>query len=155
MATRSTIALEYADGTVDCVYVHWDGYIGHNGQILFEHYQDPFKVQKLMDNGAISSLGKEIGEKHPFDRPYSEKDPLVKAVILKALQDAEEAGWTTFYARDRGEDLQRTRHRDFDAYQKNQTFEEYNYILRTDGKWYVSTNGKFVDLATEVAAISE
>ena len=28
MATRSTIALEFADGSVGQVYCHWDGQIG-------------------------------------------------------------------------------------------------------------------------------
>ena len=36
MGTRSTIALEYADGTVEQVYCHWDGYVSHNGLILSE-----------------------------------------------------------------------------------------------------------------------
>ena len=67
MATRSTIALEYADGTVDQIYCHWDGYLENNGKILVEHYMDPFKVQQLMALGDISSLGPNIGEKHSFD----------------------------------------------------------------------------------------
>ena len=69
MATRSTIALEYADGTVDQIYCHWDGYLDNNGNILREHYMDPFKVQRLMDLGDLSSLGPNIGAKHDFDCP--------------------------------------------------------------------------------------
>ena len=42
MATRSTIALEFADGTVEQVYCHWDGYLAHNGLMLLEHYSNPF-----------------------------------------------------------------------------------------------------------------
>ena len=56
MGTRSTIALEYADGTVGQIYCHWDGYLRNNGQILYTHYQDPFKVRELLDNGDMSSL---------------------------------------------------------------------------------------------------
>ncbi len=37
MATRSTIALEFADGTVEQVYCHWDGYLDHNGALLRDH----------------------------------------------------------------------------------------------------------------------
>ena len=40
MATRSTIALEFADGTVQQVYCHWDGYLDYNGKLLAEHYTD-------------------------------------------------------------------------------------------------------------------
>ncbi len=38
MATRSTIALEFADGTIGQVYAHWDGYLAHNGKMLLEYY---------------------------------------------------------------------------------------------------------------------
>jgi hypothetical protein len=43
MGTRSTIALEFADGTVEQVYCHWDGYLSNNGKILQAHYMDPFE----------------------------------------------------------------------------------------------------------------
>ena len=56
MATRSTIALEYADGTVGQIYCHWDGYLEHNGKILQSHYTDPFKVRELLDCGDTSTL---------------------------------------------------------------------------------------------------
>ena len=32
MGTRSTIALEFADGTVGQVYCHWDGYLSKIGR---------------------------------------------------------------------------------------------------------------------------
>ena len=56
MGTRSTIALEFADGTVEQVYCHWDGYLSNNGQILAQHYMDPFKVRDLVALGGFSSL---------------------------------------------------------------------------------------------------
>jgi hypothetical protein len=56
MGTRSTIALEYADGSVGQVYCHWDGYLSNNGEILRLHYTDPFKVRDLLDGGDMSSL---------------------------------------------------------------------------------------------------
>jgi hypothetical protein len=120
MATRSTIALEYADGTVDQIYCHWDGYLAHNGKILMEHWQDPFKVQEMMDLGAMSTLGREIGEKHDFDAP----DSLISMC--------------NFYGRDRGEtDIGAKRFTNFQDYVENHQYEEYEYILRTDGQWYV------------------
>lgn len=60
MGTRSTIALEYADGTVGQIYCHWDGYLEHNGAILQKHYADPFKVRELLDNGDMSSLSETV-----------------------------------------------------------------------------------------------
>ena len=56
MGTRSTIALEYADGTVGQIYCHWDGYLSNNGKILQNYYTDPFKVRELLDGGDMSSL---------------------------------------------------------------------------------------------------
>ena len=132
MATRSTIALEYADGTVDQVYCHWDGYLDNNGKILYTFYKDPFKVQRLMDLGDISSLDTEIGDEHDFD--------------------ARGEG-TTFYGRDRGEDgVGATRFKDFADYEKNHQYEEYEYILRKDGNWYVSQYGRAYELLGDAIA---
>ena len=96
MGTRSTIALEYADGTVGQVYCHWDGYLENNGMILYKHYVDPFKTRELMDLGDISSLGKNIGEQHPFSPHFDEGSRI-------AYDLAQAQGATTFYGRDRGE----------------------------------------------------
>jgi hypothetical protein len=133
MATRSTIALEYADGTVDQIYCHWDGYLEHNGKILQESWQDPFKVQEMMNLGDMSALGNFIGEKHDFN-------------------DIDDRG-CTFYGRDRGEEkVSAKRFVNFDAYRLSRECEEYNYILRTDGKWYFSVNEEmyYVPLTLEM-----
>ena len=135
MTTRSTIALEFADGTVQQVYCHWDGYLSNNGQILLRHYSDPFKLQRLIDLGAISSLGPEIGEKQDFDK-----------------RDTHNDNWTLIYARDRGEDLVKHTYKDYADYKANAQSEEYNYILRTDGKWYVEFYGEFDGLLEQAIA---
>lgn len=143
MATRSTIALEFADGTVQQVYAHWDGYLDGNGAILAEHYTNPFKVRDLIDLGDISSLGENIGERHPFS-PFGEGD---KA----AYDEAKEGGATTFYGRDRGETgIEARKFKDVADYEANGQQEEYDYILKRDGVWYVrcyTTDGKWVTLA--------
>lgn len=132
MATRSTIALEFADGSVGQIYCHWDGYLDHNGKILLENYTDPFKLQELIDLGDLSSLGADIGEKHEFDNPHKYGTP-----EWEAWQDAKR-GVCTFYGRDRGEDGINARYfKDFADYKANHQYEEYEYILRTDGNWYV------------------
>jgi len=141
MGTRSTIALEFADGTVQSVYCHWDGYLNHNGRILRDHYSDPFKLQRLIDMGPLSSLDAEIGTKHDFE------------VMVP--------GQCTFYGRDRDEDeVGAAMFSDFRDYCVNNVHEEYNYILRqVDGNpvWFVQcyeTNYVFVTLE-QAFAIAE
>ena len=154
MGTRSTIALEFADGTVQQVYCHWDGYLSHNGKILAEHYSDPFKLRDLIDLGGISSLGKSIGKKHPFSPAYNETDPVKKAAVETEYEAAQEAGYTTFYTRDRGEDLRVNKFKDYEDYVENHQYEEFEYILRqVDGKatWFVDCgDGVFTELAKEL-----
>ena len=144
MATRSTIALEYADGTVDQIYCHWDGYLDNNGEILQAHYKDPFKVQKLMELGDLSSLGPDLGEEHEFDCPHAYGTP-----EYEAWSEAKR-GVCTFYGRDRGEEgTGARRFKNYEDYRRNAQGEEYNYILRTDGKWYVEFYGDFDGPLTE------
>lgn len=57
MATRSTIALEFADGSVSQVYCHWDGYLSGVGAELVNDYSDPFALRELIDGGDMSSIG--------------------------------------------------------------------------------------------------
>jgi hypothetical protein len=125
MATRSTIALEFADGTVGQVYCHWDGYLEHNGKILQESYSNPFILRDLIDLGDLSSLAPMIGTKHDFDTRVE--------------------GICTFYGRDRGEDGVSARYfKNYQDYLDNAQREEYDYILRNvDGVaiWFVSDHG--------------
>lgn len=117
MATRSTIALEYADGTVGQIYCHWDGYLEHNGRVLLEQYKDPFKVRNMLDRGDMSSL------------------------------DSDVSG-CNFYA-DRGEKCPQRMYKDFAEYKRKAQMEEFNYILRRDGRWYVEFYGDFDGPLTE------
>ncbi len=144
MATRSTIALEFADGTVQQVYCHWDGYLEHNGKILQEHYMDPFKVRELIDLGDVSSLGPNIGTKHEFNSPFRYGTPEYE----KWSEDTRQV--CTFYGRDRGEEGTAARKfKDYEDYRKNAQGEEYNYILRqVDGRpvWFVEFYGGYSSL---------
>ncbi len=141
MATRSTIALEFADGTVGQVYAHWDGYLSHNGKILLNNYTDPFKLRELIDLGQVSSLGAEIGVKHPFDNPARFDSP-----EYTAYKD-QYGDMTKFYGRDRGEEGVGAHYfKDFADYEQNHQYEEYEYILRTDGVWYVNQGNGYEPL---------
>jgi hypothetical protein len=120
MGTRSTIALEYADGQVGQIYCHWDGYLDNNGKILLKHYQDPFKLRELLDNGDMSSLDTDVDS-------------------------------CTFY-KERGEDCPQQMFKDFADYVENHQYEEYEYILRQDGDWYVKCHSApYVLLADAIA----
>jgi hypothetical protein len=87
--------------------------------ILYKHYADPFKLRQLMDLGDLSSLGERIGTQHAFDQAPE--------------------GECTFYKRDRKENgVAQKMYENFEDYKANHQYEEYEYILRQDGVWYVT-----------------
>ena len=95
MGTRSAIGMRTPDGRITAVYCHWDGYVSYNGKILAENYTNGNKVAELIGLGQISSLGAEIGVKHPFSQ-FDVKEGEV--YDEKAYENM-----TTFYGRDRCE----------------------------------------------------
>lgn len=130
MATRSTIAVELPSGTIAKVYCHWDGYLEGVGRTLVDHYRGLNDAVALISLGSMSSLGKVIGEKHPFSA----------AEVSMPLDEHDEkyGHMTTYYGRDRGEDGTEYKcYANYKDYLDNVQFEEFNYILRQDGKWYV------------------
>lgn len=86
MSTRSDIIVHRADGSWHRVYCHWDGYIDHNGKILYENYNSQELAEKLVSFGDISSLAESCDK--PDGHSYDNK--------IK--------GYTVYYGRDRGED---------------------------------------------------
>jgi hypothetical protein len=122
MATRSLIGKLNSDNTVNYIYCHWDGYPSHNGKILQEHYNTPEKVDALLALGDLSSLGKEIGEKHDFDFHF-----------CKPGED-----WCTAYGRDRGEDNSEMATTTLEDYPSENESTEYQYLF-TDEGWKVNS----------------
>ena len=162
MGTRSRIGVMHGD-KLKSVYCHWDGYLENNGRILLEHY-DSAKANHIVSLGDMSSLGKSIGEAHPFSKFEIEKDnpDFDKLIALYELSEKED--WTTFYGRDRGE-----KNTDFQVDQDFVSFlercdaccAEYYYIMK-EGVWYVGDtynhspmSGKLVPLAEALAAEAE
>jgi len=148
MGTRSTIALEYADGTVEQVYCHWDGYLAHNGQILLKHYSNPFILRDLIDLGDVSSLKSTIGTKHAFSHFELRAEEVAEYKVLTE-------NMTTFYGRDRGEDgTSAKKFKDYEDYVANHQYEEYDYILRNDNGvavWFVCDHdGAYVTLESAI-----
>ena len=127
MATRSTISIENSDGSINTVYAHWDGYISNNGVILQKYYNTREKVEKLIAGGGISSLGRYISET-PLDFDNRDDD------------------FTKYYSY-RGEITEIRHFKDFDTYEKENDYQEYNYLFTKDNVWSVLPYGKdWVDL---------
>lgn len=101
MGTRSNIGILCDDGKVAGVYCHWDGYVEHNGRILYENYRDTAKVIRLIQGGNISSLGEHVA---PEDtgKPLVHRHEKGQALRKHTFDDPAE-GVTVFYGRDRGE----------------------------------------------------
>ena len=142
MATRATIAKIQKDGSgIKAIYLHSDGYLEHTGRILAEHYKDESKVDELLDQGDVSSLGENIGVKLDFND-------------LKSFYKNKQC---RFYARDRGE-----QHKHFDLldseldlikFAKNSCDAQYVYLYAY-GYWYVysveDNTYEFVELEEEL-----
>ena len=148
MATRSTIALEFADGTIGQVYCHWDGYLAHNGKMLQEYYSNPFVLRDLIDLGSLSSLRPQIGTKHPFSMFEANMTQDEYANLYRDM--------CTFYGRDRGEgQSDATYFKDYLHFLVDGQQEEYDYILRNVNgvaTWFVSDHGSDYILLTEAIA---
>lgn len=124
MATRSGIGALNPDGTVESVYCHWDGGPEWVGRVLATNYTAPAKVRALLAHGNISSIGPEIGERHPFNEPNETV--------------------CTFYGRDRGDARQAARHHEtpdaFYAWAKG-SGAEFVYLYTPGGwRWLKATN---------------
>lgn len=84
MGTRARVGLVLRSGSVRSIYTHWDGYPSHHGPLLLGHYNTVEKVKALLALGDLSSLGRELGQKHDF---HAQVDK----------------GWCTAFKRDRNE----------------------------------------------------
>ena len=133
MATRSCIGIKHGD-RIKAVYVHWDGYLDAVGKTLLDHYSDSVKLNQLISLGDLSSLGEEIGVKHPFGT-------IGMTMEQTEQYEAEHGNSCTFYGRDRGED--RT---EFMSFGSEEDFvSEYDgrgceyFYLYDHGVWHVKS----------------
>lgn len=89
MATRSSIAKMHEDGKIQVIYCHWDGYLDNNGKLLKNHYNSQEIVDKLLENGDLSSLSNSI-ETCSFyirDRNEDRRNCLAKTVDFQEYQE--------------------------------------------------------------------
>ena len=127
MGTRSTIAIQNANGTVTGIYCHWDGYIEHNGKILAENYTTEAKVRELIALGDLSSLGRTVGySRQNFDDPVK--------------------GTCVAYGRDRNETGVDAVTFDSHAELVDQIGQEYDYLFATGQGWSVARGNGHVTL---------
>jgi hypothetical protein len=159
MATRGTISVvdkRTEDGSGRTIHSHWDSYPEHNGRILLEHYQDPKKVNSLIDLGDISSLAENVSpskkgilrkmnenyeydliptkEPHSFDNPHN-------GVVVAYMRDRGEKDChaSSFKGKEPGKNIA----------------QEYDYLFVVEeSKWYVRDNHKtrptFVELTKKM-----
>jgi hypothetical protein len=147
MGTRSIIALALPSGSFKSIYCHWDGYpeAPGVGAVLLDHYQDRDKVVKLLALGDLSSLGPDIGVKHPFaaTRPAYPPDTGDREAYFAERDRLSEEHERLYgrmclaYGRDRGEKNVRARtHKTFKGLAKSLDSygAEYLYLYH-DGTW--------------------
>lgn len=151
MATRSMIGVMHGD-ICKAVYCHWDGYLSHNGHILFEHYDSP-KANHLVSLGDISSLGEEIGEAHPFSK--------LDSTHFFDEFDEKYGKMTTFYGRDYGRVRNETdcEYKVFNSFAElvdnaENSGIEYIYIMK-DNQWYYTHLGSNMGLTLLTADLFE
>ena len=87
MSTRSLICKQIDKDKYKAIYCHSDGYLEHNGVILYTYYKDKSKVEDLIKLGDISKLGKEVSPDSSKPHNFKERQDDV----------------TVAYHRDRGE----------------------------------------------------
>lgn len=118
MPTNCMILKREKDGTMRGIYCHYDGDLGHTGRILYEHYRDPAKVDRLIDLGYIEILGEDVAP-NPT-KPHTTEAP--------------QSCVTLAYHRDMGEELRICNYQSVTAFDDSFDNEHYNYYYR-DGSW--------------------
>jgi hypothetical protein len=128
MATRSMIGVQRDNGTIEAIYCHWDGYIEHHGPILLNAYNGPRKIEALIRQGDLSSLGRKLVEDSTGAKDedvcsningYDMTDPHYNVKVYDDIHDL----------RDR------------------QDWCEYFYVHK-EGRWYVTSSDETDELRT-------
>lgn len=130
MSTRSYIAKQISKNQYKTIYCHSDGYLTHNGAMLFDHYSDADKLDELLNLGDISYLAPNINPDPSM--PHSFK------------YDERQDGVIVAYGRDRGD-------KDVEAKMFSQrqltstdTWCAYIYVFNKDNQWVYGRPGQDV-----------
>ncbi len=148
MSTRGRIGMQQENGRIKSIYVHHDSYPEGVGKTLQKYYQDPKKIEELLDLGDISSLGsfydKDIAKADwtKFDEP----NPIKRAGLIKRAMDC------TIPYKDRGEECPaRIDENEIEFIEKaGHCSEEYIYLFKKDWsgvyRWYYLETPYFKEL---------
>lgn len=130
MSTRSYIAKQVGENQYRTIYCHSDGYLTHNGAMLFDHFNDAEKLDELLNLGDISFLAPTINpdpsKPHSFN--YDER------------QD----GVIVAYGRDRGDknvDAKMFTQRQLTS---TDSWIAYIYIFNKENQWVYGRPGQDV-----------
>ena len=123
MATPCNIAIQLDDKTIKAIYCHFDGYVKKGvGETLIKYYSDKDIVERLVNLGDISYLGKKIGdgsEHKSFDK--YDRDT------------------TLFYSRDRGDPFSDTQPATYYSVSEYLSGGDIKFRYLFDGNcWYVA-----------------
>lgn len=138
MSTRCRIGLTLPDGKIKSIYCHWDGYPDGVGKELQKHYNDPKKIEKLLELGDISSLGDHYDEElSKMDwKMFDEKDLKKRAEIMDKCKNC------TVAFKDRGDNSPARVDEDELRFIQKQglCWEDYAYLFKKDydgiWKWF-------------------
>lgn len=115
MSTNAYIGVLQTTGSVKSVYLHWDGYPEHALKTLRSSYNSEDAATALIEHGAISVLGPDIGAQHDFDEHNDNV--------------------CTFYHRDRDEDLDIDTDANEAEFKKScAEYSNYGYLFK-NGSW--------------------
>ncbi len=120
MTTHSFIGIEDESESISGVYCHYDGYIDSVGAMLKNHYTNRKKLKSLISLGSLSTLNKEIGQKHTLGSAEAVKN-----------------NWTHAYTRDRNEPLVIKKYNSM--YDISNEY-EYAYVYTNKGYWLYRHN---------------
>ena len=56
MSTRAHVGIQNADGTIDYIYNHYDGYPTALGKYLYRNFDNEDLIRSLLANGDASSI---------------------------------------------------------------------------------------------------
>lgn len=125
MVTSSTISVEHQDGTVSTVYCHYDGYLNHNGYILYNYYNSLDMAESLVKLKTLSILGSKL-------EPHIDKPHLFEGRIDQRQDDV-----CLAYERDSKDiRIEARKYQDMTAYMNGNNFIEYNYIFMNNMWFY-------------------
>jgi hypothetical protein len=74
MGTPCDVAIVNPDGTVDAIYVNYDGYLSNIGPLLLGHYGERSVVTEMVALGHYSSLDETIASSVSYTRDRGEDD---------------------------------------------------------------------------------